>query len=281
MEKIWATAPDGGTAPVRCVPPRGGTGTGPPPVVVVVPGLGVAAGYYELFARALAAKGLAAAVCEVRGQGESRCCGDRYGYRTIVEDDLPAVLAAVRERFGGGPRYLLGHSIGGQLATLYGAAGGRGLDGLILVASGTNYHRVHGRGMSAILLLGALAGGAGPSGRADPFGAFAAHSRRFHRDWAHVVRTGRFEPHGATVDYEALIARMTVPVLAIRQHADRLAPHRSVEHLLAKMRAARVTRWTAPTEGHNAWIVDPRATTDRIHRWITESRAGRAIPAVR
>ncbi|WP_431958120.1 alpha/beta fold hydrolase [Nocardia lijiangensis] len=271
MEKIWVTAAANSASPVRICPSERTAES--VPVVLIVPGVGVPAAYYELYARGLAAAGIHAAIAELRGQGESRDPGGSYGYHTIASSDLPAAVAAVSNRFPRSPVFLLGHSVGGQLATLCAARGEARLRGLVLIASGTNYHRSYPRWFVPGLLMTANSPvlGATKLARTTVLGAFGRHSPTFRADWSRLVYSGRFTCADADVDYEEAVAAMRLPVLAICVREDRLAPRAAVEHLVAKMSAATVTRWQEPIAGHNGWIRDFRASVERIGEWIAET----------
>ncbi|MBL8569202.1 MAG: alpha/beta fold hydrolase [Phreatobacter sp.] len=65
--------------------------------------------------RALAAKGIASYVLDLRGHGESGPLGD-IGYRGQLEDDMADLLAMIDQRHPGEKRILVGHSLGGAFA---------------------------------------------------------------------------------------------------------------------------------------------------------------------
>src|SRR5690606_19417342 len=103
-----------------------------------LPALGVGIGPNEVFADALAARGVLVAVHEWRGLGSSdrRAARDcDWGYRTLFED-LAAGLSQARERDRTLHWYLGGHSLGGQFALMHAARDPRAFDGVLLVASG-------------------------------------------------------------------------------------------------------------------------------------------------
>ena len=122
---------------------RAGSGS---PVCLCLPAMGLAARYYRPFAEALAqATAGTVAVADLRGQGQSHLRarrGARFGYREIVEEDLPALLDALAGRFPYRPLFVVGHSLGGQLATLAAVHMLDRLSGLVLVAAGTAHYRV-------------------------------------------------------------------------------------------------------------------------------------------
>ena len=284
METVPIQLPDGTTTPVRLFP-------GPAhehetrrdasrAVVVVVPGLGIPAGYYEPFAQAIADYGFDAAICELAGQGDSRPRpgpDSTYGYHEIVAVHFPAVFEVVRERFPDSTPYLLGHSMGGQLGVLYAARIRGRLGGLILVASGSPYYRHHSGLRGPGVLLGSTAmsitatvAGFWPGDRFD-VGGFGRQSRVLISDWARLARTGRFEPAGAEIDYEERIARLALPVLSITVEKDELTPVASARHLLGKLPAADITEWHDPRPlGHNGWIRDNDDTVAEIVAWLRD-----------
>ncbi|MGY2117397.1 alpha/beta hydrolase family protein [Nocardia gipuzkoensis] len=284
MQTVPIQMPDGTTVPVRLVPAEGAhrhpvTPDAPRPVLVIVPGLGVPAGYYELFASTLAKRGFDVAIGEMHGNGDSRpkpSSSSTFGYHELVSVDFPAIFEVVREQFPDSTPYLLGHSMGGQLGVMYAARIRGRLGGLILIASGTPYYRGY-RGLSS---PGMLVGTAAMSLTANLAGfwpgdrvamGFGRQSKVLISDWARLARTGRFVPVGADIDYEERIARLRLPVLSITMTGDDLTPPSSAEHLLEKLPNAEVTRWRQPEPlGHNGWIRQCGSTVDQIEKWLRD-----------
>ncbi|MEV6975311.1 alpha/beta fold hydrolase [Kitasatospora sp. NPDC093806] len=258
--------------------------TAPDAVAVLWPALGVKADHYRAFAAELARTGFAVVAVDLRGQGASRPRpgrATRHGYHELATVDWPAVLRAVRDRFGTLPVHSVGHSLGGQLSLLHAAAHPGAVDGVVLVAAGSVDHRgfpgLHGpRVLAATHLTAAVAGAVGywPG---DRLGFAGRQSAVLLRDWARICRTGRFEPAGADRDYEALLAGATVPVLAVSMAGDRLAPVPAVDRLCAKVPAAPVTRHhhgadAARPPDHFRWVRDSGAIADRIRAWADALR---------
>ena len=80
------------------------------------------------------------AFADLRGQGDSPYRardGHDFGYREIVEDDLPALVDQLGARHPGRPLVLLGHSLGGQLAAMAAHQFAERLAGIALIAAGT------------------------------------------------------------------------------------------------------------------------------------------------
>jgi predicted alpha/beta hydrolase len=97
-------------------------------------------------------------------------------------------------------------------------------------------------------------------------------ARTLMRDWALTARSGRYALRGAHFDYERALAGVELPILSVALERDEMSPPRAVEHLLAKMPRARITRWSyLPADGnpvsHNRWPRQPRAIVARIAAW--------------
>ncbi|GGR94978.1 hypothetical protein GCM10010252_37110 [Streptomyces aureoverticillatus] len=240
------------------------------PVVLVLPAMGTPVRVYRHFARELHAAGLGVVTADLRGQGESTPrvtdpAARDHGFRTLLEQDFVAVLQAVRAEFGSAPPlFLLGHSLGGQLALLYAAAEpGPAVDGVVLVAAGSVWYRAYGARCAPGLLAGTtlMAATATLLGRwpGTRLGFGGNQTKSVMRDWARQGRTGRYRPAGSTVDYESALRALAVPVLAVSVEQDTYAPASAVTHLLSKAPHAPVTRrhYTQQEAGarldHFAW----------------------------
>src|SRR5262249_21546669 len=133
--------PDGTTLNLLHTPSEGAPKA---PVIVCVPAMGVAARYYEPVLSALWSSGLNAAAFDLRGNGDSSVRASRaidFGYNEILTRDFPCAIEETARLFPGRRMFILGHSLGGQLACLYAAATGPSIAGVILIASGSVYFR--------------------------------------------------------------------------------------------------------------------------------------------
>ncbi len=100
-------------------------------VVVIVPGFNSHSGHYGWVAAQLNAAGLAAYAVDLRGRGKSD--GERFyveSFEDYVADANVAVLHA-RAAHPGVPMFVLGHSAGGVVASLYALEHQRELAGLV------------------------------------------------------------------------------------------------------------------------------------------------------
>lgn len=244
--------------------------------------MGVEASYYAPFAKALSRRGILIAMCDLRGHGTSSLRPRRgvdFGYREIVEHDIPAAFAVVRERIEELPLYLGGHSLGGQLIMLHVAATRPTIDGMALVACAIPYYRSwSGRSRAfirfaafAFPIVGALLGYV----PGDRFGFGGTEGRTLMRDWAHNARTARYEPIDSDVDYETALASLEVELVTVNVDGDEMAPPNAVDFMFEKVPNARGKRLeatlTEPKSGaHMRWARDPEDVVDRLAGWFDE-----------
>ncbi|MCK9894241.1 alpha/beta fold hydrolase [Frankia sp. AgB32] len=274
------------------------------PVVLIMPAMALKAKFYLPIAKALHAAGLSVVTTDLRAQGEAHPgLHDQptFGYRELIEVDLPRVLAAVRARFPGVRPHLFGHSLGGQLSLLHASAaaaearagtattaGGTGtadqfgeVAGVCVIGTGTVYWKAFGwrrwaEALYSIQTIGLVARVRGywPGGMLIG----GAMPGRVMTDWARHSLTSRYRPAGTTRNYDRLLAELDVPVLAISLDADRLGPKSNVDFLCRRMPRARLDRWhITATSGvahrdHFAWVKDAAVIGPAVAGWIRERR---------
>jgi predicted alpha/beta hydrolase len=261
------------------------------PVFVCLPAMGVAASFYTPFAEALAQAAAGVAVlADLRGQGGSAELarrGARFGYRDIVSQDIPSLIAAIAAQFPGRSLYLVGHSLGGQLGSLAAVHAAPFLSGLILVASGTAHWRAWPKALRwraavtvhAVRAVAALL----PwyPGRLLGFGG--DQPRRFMADWSYNASTGRYHCAGSRIDYEEALDDLVLPVLSIEVRADPVAPTGATDALLAKLASCTVERrqidgvtTDAPWRRHFSWARRSDEAVAAIHAWVRSHRVAEA-----
>jgi alpha-beta hydrolase superfamily lysophospholipase len=100
--------------------------------VIIVHGFVEHGGRYKPTAEAIAARGFAVSITDLRGHGRSG--GERCWIRSFDEyvDDLDIVFDRARDRSSDKPLFLLGHSLGGLIAVLWCIKHKPSLRGLIL-----------------------------------------------------------------------------------------------------------------------------------------------------
>ena len=272
--------PDGARVGIRRV--AGAEGA---PTILCTAAMGVEAAFYTRFAVSLQALGYEVFTVDNRGLGLSSVeirRGVDHGFREVVEGDMPAVVQWVRDASRGGPLILLGHSLGGQLNCLYAAAAATKPDAMVLLTCCSVYWGSFRWPIGwGLWLFGLLARGVTEvmgywPGRTFGFGR--KEPLTLTRDWTHQCRTGRYEPRGASLNYEALLRRLEVPILALSFTDDFYAPKAAVEHLLDKMPAAATHHrdlGSDPLRGegmsHFSWAKRPDVVSPIIDAWIRET----------
>ena len=255
------------------------------PVVLCLPAMGAAADYYQPFAEEMARAGAGvAALLDLRGQGRSSAAarrGDDFGYREILELDLPAAISQLRRVFPGRPVYLAGHSLGGQLALLFAARNPSVLAGLVLIAAGTTHYRAwtgYKRALTWLYLSGIrVAAATLPWYPGTRLGFGGDQPRRLMRDWGRVVQRGSYRPEGSALDYEAAARELSLPILALSVRDDPVAPPSALAALLAKVPRAPVTRVEVagvlahrPWKRHFSWAREPADVVAALGAWLAE-----------
>ena len=210
-----------------------------------LPALGVAARHYQAFAEALAANNIAVFLHEWRGNGSSSLRPDRkhdWGYKELLQLDLPAAEAAMHTALPSLPFRLGGHSLGGQLSCCYAGLRNAELDALWLVASGTPWWRSFPAPRGWLLPLAyrflpwlAQRNGTLP-GRRVGFGGTEA--RGLIRDWARVGLSNHYAAKGMPIDIEASMRHISAATRAVVLDSDWLAPVSSMQQLLTKLPAS-------------------------------------------
>ncbi|MFT4081379.1 MAG: alpha/beta fold hydrolase [Nocardioides sp.] len=263
---------DGTRFAVTVHPAAGGPSTGGS-VVLVVPAMGMPAGYYRRLATALAGTGWSTAVMEQRGHEESggRSPGWRYdfGYADLVDDVDAAVDLLTRD---GAEVYLLGHSLGGQVASAFAASHPDRLAGLILVAAPLPYWRdYHPAFLPVSQLMGLVPRVVGHfPGRQLRFAGREA--RGVMADWARLARTGRLAFGRPRVDHGPALARLELPALVVSVSGDTLAPPTAVDRLAAMMPALDMQRRHVEADGidHFRWARQPESVVPSIVGWLEQ-----------
>lgn len=251
----------------------------------LLPALGVGARPMEGFAQALAEQGMAVAIHEWRGLGSSNRRAARdcdWGYRELLELDIPAGLDAARAQRPDVAWSLGGHSLGGQLALLSAARMPHAPPSVHLLASGLPdwrcYPQPRGLGIwVALHLLPAIARlwGHYPG---EALGFAGREARGVMRDWGHSGRAARYRVRDSGFDPESALRQFSGRVQALHLEHDRLCPPASLEPLQAKTPRA---EWDIETLGsedveprradHFGWLKAPQALAQRVSAFATAS----------
>ncbi|MCG6117162.1 MAG: alpha/beta hydrolase [Aquimonas sp.] len=243
-----------------------------------LPALGVGLRPNHIFASALAEAGIAVALHEWRGLGGSSLRAQRrcdWGYRELLELDLPAGLAAARAAAPGLCWEIGGHSLGGQLALLAAALQPEVFQRVHVIASGMPDWRAYSRlrGLGIWAALHALPGTARLLGHypGERFGFAGREALGVLRDWSHSGRHRRYRLRDSAQDPEAALQAFRGRVQALHMRSDWLCPSRSLQSLAAKTPQA---DWRIETlddaefaprrADHFAWLKAPAPVVQRV-----------------
>ncbi|WP_067689493.1 alpha/beta hydrolase family protein [Nocardia jejuensis] len=281
LESTRVSTADGVAFTVRFLPSERADA----PVVLVLTAMGMKAKHYLHLARALHAQGLSVATVDLRAHGEAApALGEHadFGYREMLEVDLPAIVTAVQARFPGAPLHLFGHSLGGQLALLFAAAEPSRVAGVTVIGTGTVFWWAFGprrwfEALSQIQWIGLVSRFKGhwPGGVLIP----APMPGGVMIDWSVHSLTSYYRPRGTRRKYNTLLAEMTLPVLAVSLSEDVLGPKSNVDFLVSRMPAARVTQWhidessSIAHRDHFQWVKDAPAIATGVATWINSGSA--------
>lgn len=279
LEESMVDTPDGARLALRLLPHPDPAA----PVVLVLPAMAIKAKFYLPLLKAFHAAGLTAAVADLRAQGDSTPKlgeGPGFGYRELLEVDLPAVAATLRARFPQAPLHLFGHSVGGQLALLYAAAEPEGVASVTTIGTGSVYWRSFPAQRRLPILattqwvgLVCRVRGNWPGG-----GGIGPMTGGVMADWVRHARTGRYRPRGSARDYDRLLAGLALPVLAVSLDNDPLGPEPTVRFLCERMPAAKLARWHIDGSsglkhlGHASWVKDSDLVGPAVAAWMTSGK---------
>lgn len=252
------------------------------PIVIFMSALGTPGKVYRHLGKELVQHGVQVCTPDWRGIDSSSVRAGRasdFGYRHLVEVDLPALIASVRQVCPNAPIWLGGHSLGGQVALLGATALADPIAGVLLIACGSvDIACYRGRARWGVRTLAALSGILGPllgyfPGTQLGFGGREAAG--VMRDWSHVAHTGRYQLAGSSIDYEGRMPMIQLPVLALSFAADQWAPEPAMKALLSKASKAPVTHWhwhAEQTNGlaldHYTWIKQPALLAPAVAQFI-------------
>jgi acylglycerol lipase len=252
---------------------RPGAGA-PRGVLVIVHGLRDHSARYAAVAEALAARGIAVYAFDLRGHGRS---AGWYAYVAAFDEylaDLDRFVARVRAREPGVPLFLLGHSMGGAIATLYTITRRPALRGLVLsapaldVAASTSGAQVAGARFLSALIPTAGVFVLDPAG----FSRDPAVRRADERDpLVHAVAAARTasELIAAFDRIRRGEASLAVPLYIIHGTADRITPPAGSRRLYARAGSRDRTLRLYPGLYHDLWHEPEHAAVrDDLLHWI-------------
>lgn len=253
------------------------------PVMVIFPAMGVRGTFYKTLAIEFSTKGYDVITTDLRGIGNSSLRPNKsvdFGYNEMMHYDYESIIKSVREMFIGKKIFLLGHSLGGQLSSLYAAKNPDKVDGLILIACCSVYYKGWGSKQYFALLgtqftrvvtklLGYFPG--------KKLGFGGTEAKTVMRDWSEQSRTGKYIVKNDSFDYESGLAKLVKPLLVISFQQDNFAPQKAVMHLLDKFKSNtnRQYEYLKTDDNRNDnfshfnWAKKPRSIVEIINEWYS------------
>ena len=257
--------------------------------ILCFPAMGVPGRYYRLLASALSECGNNVVVGELRGVGSHSVRASHsvnWGYETMVLQEWPAVIDFARSKFPNTKLSFLGHSIGGQISSLYLSTHPEVSDELILVASSSMGYRNFKRGGYRFLAVThAIAAFTQVAGfwPGERTGLMGRQAKQEMRDWARNARTGQYHLGADRIDYESRFVNFRGRILAISIDGDGHTPEPTVASLIRKFinadrRHIRLANIQLPDGviGHINWPRYPERVVPTINSWL----AGDKVPDI-
>lgn len=245
--------------------------------------MGVRGSYYEMVGKQFSEVGYEVVLTDLRGIGNSSVRPSRkvdFGYHEMLELDYKSILEKVKTIFPNKKIFALGHSLGGQLVSLFSAKNSNSFDGVILIACCSVYFKGYGSRQIPTLfftqfyyfvsvLLGYFPG--------KKMGFGGTEAKTVMSDWSNQARTGNYILKNDDFDFEAGLKKVTIPILVISFQADTLAPPKAVSHLIGKFGETANKEYIYLKNddsrndnfGHFNWAKKPNKIVSLIAKWIT------------
>ncbi|HEV8513284.1 MAG TPA: alpha/beta fold hydrolase [Cyclobacteriaceae bacterium] len=252
-------------------------------ICICLPAMGVRASFYKTFASELAVSGNTVITADWRGQGHSSQTASYkidFGYEHYVSD-LDNIVQFCQQKFPNKKIVLVGHSLGGQIESLYISRFPQNCNTLVLIAASSVYHKGWtGNLARKIKIAGILFYplsrllGYFP-GRIIGFGGREA--RTVMKDWTRNLKTGSYNLTNSTFDYDNALKEAKPKILCISFDNDHLtAPKQAVINLLNKFGNGAHKEHLHFTEdeigipnlNHFSWAKQPTPIVKLINEWI-------------
>ncbi len=250
--------------------------------LICLPAMGVRASFYNSFASQISNKGFNVITIDWRGKGKSSVRAFRkinFGYQDLI-NDLETLFIQIEAWFPNTQKLIIGHSLGGQIGSLFTAKFPNHVDKLILITSGSVYYKGWKGYKKRVLKIAGYAFvpitkllGYFPS-KAIGFGG--RETKLFMKDLSYNILTGDYKMNGSKFNYENALKNMTKNVLSISVKNDFYISDESEEYLIskfsskAKVKKIKVDKEDAKIEklNHFNWTKKPAYFIKTITDWI-------------
>ncbi|MEZ5009567.1 MAG: alpha/beta fold hydrolase [Chitinophagales bacterium] len=252
------------------------------PVIVILPAMAVKSTYYHSIAKILS-QDFIVVTMDLRGHGESSIRPSAkvdFGYKEMIELDIKTMVSRLQMTYSRSKFYLMGHSLGGQMACLFAAKYEGLIDGIILVGCGSVYYKGWEGASKFKTLLGAqFIGFIGKTLGYYPgktFGFGGTEAKTVVIDWSNQSRTGKYVVSNDPFDYETALGKLKINTLAISFEADDMAPEKAVENLYLKFNPTSPIKHIHMRDNHPlndnydhySWTKRPVGVVKLIKEWI-------------
>ncbi len=248
---------------------------------ICLPAMGVRASFYENFAENLSELNYNVVTADWRGQGKSSVRASRahdFGYEDII-GDIKETIDYANAWFPNTKKVIVGHSLGGQLGSLYASRYADEISGLILITSCNVHYKGWEKGTAMKLrfagnvfypvsrVIGHFPG--------IKIGFGGKEARTVMKDWCSNALSGKYEIANSSYDYESALNKMSKPVLSISVENDTLASKRAVENLYNKFSTTATishvhlnsSKTGIKPLNHFSWAKEPAYFTNLVKNW--------------
>jgi len=255
------------------------------PVIIFFPAMGVRAEFYQPLGKEMSAAGIHFVSADLRGLGTSSVRPSKqkdFGYKEMIED-VETIVQHVKNQYPNQKLYLMGHSLGGQLASLYLGKHPKAADGLILVAACSIYYKGWQGGQKWKILMGirlfpilSQLFGYFPGDKVG-FGGIGAKTVML--DWGHVGKTGKYTIANDAFNYEKGMQDTKLFIFAASIEKDWMAPKLAIQNLYKKFHPETPVRdyelskeATGVSLNHFNWVKNSALLVTAIEKWLTQIR---------
>lgn len=240
-----------------------------PRTVIILPALGMPIAKYEPVIKELLMRGFSVIAADYPGCGRNKPTVSQdfnYGYAQLLSDYIPLLIQIVKIEHLPDP-IILGHSLGGHLATLYSQRDYVPIIGIATGSLGLQYWNLRGKikllqaytAVNLMLLKDHYFKG-------YKIGLGHIEAKKLMRDWAKFVLTGNFKH----IILEERIAKNAA--LFIQFKNDPYAPMRSVKGLSRYFESPTIISLDLSHHikghQHSAWIQSPSEVIQHITLWL-------------
>ena len=269
---------DGSTNKISVFPAQQGIST----TLICLPAMGIRAKYYEMFANNLCDNGFNVITADWRGLGNSSKRASYktdFGYEEFVSD-IKHLVELSDNWFPNSNKIIVGHSLGGQIGSLFSAKFPNLITGLILITSCSVYYKGWTK-LTALKLQYAQwtfvpiskVFGYFPG---DKLGFGGKEARTVMKDWSYNARHGKYKLTHSDYDYEKALKLFDKPVMSISVKNDVLASRKAVENLYNKFNPkSDISHVHLSSEetgisplNHFTWAKNPDYFVGQIKNWI-------------